>query len=159
MTTELCPYCGNEVSLEDIQYLHQKCPNCGNFIRPCNLCKECKCQCDIISEKIRNEISECIKSNKDKFVGLIKYSGFESIENMITSIKSNLEDALWALTELFRDLNLDKQYIIDSYEDKEYLYYVYKIEDFTFTIDYKVYTPYIVPVKKEEVLITKWTRL
>lgn len=38
---ELCPYCGKDVELI-AEMKAQKCPECGRWIAPCNLCEECK---------------------------------------------------------------------------------------------------------------------
>lgn len=40
---ELCPYCEQEVELEPISYVLQRCPQCGAQIRACSLC-----DCDIV---------------------------------------------------------------------------------------------------------------
>ena len=41
---ELCPHCGNDVSLKRI-FANQICPECGALISPCSLCDYDKCDC------------------------------------------------------------------------------------------------------------------
>ena len=42
---ELCPHCEEEVELEAVKCVLQKCPNCGRMIRACSMCDPDKCDC------------------------------------------------------------------------------------------------------------------
>ena len=47
---ELCPSCANEVKLK-ANFEVQTCPNCGELIKPCALCKEMECtKCPLDNE-------------------------------------------------------------------------------------------------------------
>ena len=36
--TEFCPFCENEVELDNVKYIEQECPVCHKKIRACSLC-------------------------------------------------------------------------------------------------------------------------
>ena len=61
---EWCPYCGDEVEIEDRMDL-QECPNCGNKILPCSLCDHDKCdcgECPFKKNKKQDYESKCCKN-------------------------------------------------------------------------------------------------
>ena len=44
---EICPECEAEVMLKGAKLKTPiKCPSCGKYIMPCNLCYDCDCGCD-----------------------------------------------------------------------------------------------------------------
>lgn len=43
---ERCPYCENEVKIK-YEITPQQCPNCGKWICPCTLCKNCNYPCEL----------------------------------------------------------------------------------------------------------------
>lgn len=43
--TEWCPFCDNEVKINAIPCVAQKCPKCGSTIRACCLCDHDNCDC------------------------------------------------------------------------------------------------------------------
>lgn len=58
---EYCPHCNREVELDN-EFKAQKCPNCGVYIVPCNLCPllekgECvaKCPLSIFAKKLNKD--------------------------------------------------------------------------------------------------------
>lgn len=48
-TYEYCPFCDTEVELKH-EMSAQKCPNCGMWICPCSICKDCHLNCEIENE-------------------------------------------------------------------------------------------------------------
>lgn len=45
-TIEWCPHCEQEVEIQAIRHINQKCPKCGGNIKACNLRETCKGQCE-----------------------------------------------------------------------------------------------------------------
>jgi predicted RNA-binding Zn-ribbon protein involved in translation (DUF1610 family) len=80
---EYCPHCDDEVILENV-FKVQKCPNCGKYIVPCNLCPllgENKCTGNCPLEALANEL------NKDKREYGVEYS----IGSFVSEFNSSTE--------------------------------------------------------------------
>jgi predicted RNA-binding Zn-ribbon protein involved in translation (DUF1610 family) len=52
---EWCSNCGQEVKIDAIPYVAQKCPNCGALIRACCLCDCDKVDCNKCEKKFPKE--------------------------------------------------------------------------------------------------------
>lgn len=48
-TTELCPFCEQEVEIDAILDVH-RCPNCQKVIVACSMCEDCKSDCYLEQE-------------------------------------------------------------------------------------------------------------
>lgn len=72
-----------------------------------------------------------------------KEYGFDNEENFFYSIKKNIQDALWCLTELMAwgmDKDYSKEFKVGRIGDEEDYDIVYQIKDRYFYIDYVNYT-------------------
>lgn len=88
-TYEYCNNCGCEVELEN-EFKVQKCPICGHYIVPCNLCPiDCvsKCPLEILCNNLENENKEVIEKEKE----LIKYAKQRAIESKGTNYEWDFE--------------------------------------------------------------------
>lgn len=56
VTFEMCPECDTEVELKGAKLKTPiKCPNCGKYIMPCNLCYERDCDNSCKWQKLNRE--------------------------------------------------------------------------------------------------------
>lgn len=53
--TEWCSHCGNEVEIDAIKYVKQKCPICGKTIKACCLCDMDEVDCTKCAKMARKE--------------------------------------------------------------------------------------------------------
>lgn len=90
-----------------------------------------------MKQTICNAIYEAVKKYNPAIFTLWKDLGFQDLEDMLNQIKTNFQVAIWALTELEHFSDWENDFIIDFTE--EYGTPIYKIGDFTFTIEYPPY--------------------
>lgn len=92
ITHEYCNNCGCEVELEN-EFKVQKCPICGHYIVPCNLCPmtdcvgDTKCPLSILSDILESENEEVITIEKE----FIKYAKQRAIESKGTNYEWDFE--------------------------------------------------------------------
>lgn len=100
--------------------------------------------CNTIHDFVKEHLGE-IKNSYDDL-------GFKDSEDMLNKIKNNIEEAIWALTELL-DWGMSENYTDDFIVDES----VYKVGEHHFKI--VNWCPYkIIPVKKVTKLVevTEW---
>lgn len=111
--------------------------------------------CHVMYEFVKNHIGEITYSYKNL--------GFEDKNDMLEQIKSQVEVATWALSELL-DCRMNKNYREDFFykaygideEDQLYSFKDSRGKDRFFVIDYGTQLPVEVEIKKEIIEITTW---
>lgn len=112
-----------------------------------------------MKQTICNAIYEAIKKYKPEIDTPWKDLGFKDFEDMLNKIKTDIQVAIWALTELEHYSDWESDFVVDTTND-EYEIPIYKVGDLTFTIEYPPYDGdfIIKPVKKviKTVIQTFW---
>ena len=91
----------------------------------------------IKKEIFKEFIYTFIKRNSDKIQYTYQELGFKNKNELLKSVKENLDDACWAFTELMRwgmDNNYRDLYQVGTFDD-EYETQVFMIKDKLFTIE------------------------
>lgn len=101
-----------------------------------------------MKQTICDAVYEAVKKYKPQLTHSWEDVGFLHFNDMLHQIKTNVQVAFWVLMELEHFSDWENDFIIDFTE--EYGTPIYKVEDFTFTIEYPPYDgDYIIkPVKK-----------
>ena len=89
-----------------------------------------------MEEIFKEFIYTFIKRNSDKIQYTYQELGFKNKNELLKSVKENLDDACWAFTELMRwgmDNNYRDLYQVGTFDD-EYETQVFMIKDKLFTI-------------------------
>lgn len=90
-----------------------------------------------MKQTICNAVYEAVKKYKPELTTSWSDVGFLHFEDMLHQIKTNVQVALWVLMELEHFSDWENDFIIDFTE--EYGTPIYKVGDFTFTIEYPPY--------------------
>ena len=91
-----------------------------------------------MKQKICNIVHDAIKKYKPEIDTPWKDLGFQDFEDMLNQIKTNFQVAIWALTELEYYSDWESDFVVDLTDD-EYETPIYKVGDFTFTIEHHPY--------------------
>lgn len=114
-----------------------------------------------MKQTICNAIYEAVKKYKPNMDTPWKDLGFKNFKDMLNQIKTNIQVALWALTELEHFSDWESDFVEDLMND-DYYEPIYKINDFTFGVGMSPingeYT--IIPMKKvtKTVVQTFWEK-
>lgn len=95
-----------------------------------------------MKQTICNAVYEAVKKYKPQLTTSWKDVGFLHFEDMLHQIKTDIQVAIWALTELEHFSDWEHNFVID-YTNEEYETPVYKVGDYTFVI----WGDNIIPVK------------
>lgn len=95
-----------------------------------------------MKQTICNIVHDTIKKDKPNINTSWKNLGFKDFEDMLNQIKTNIQVAIWALTELEHFSDWEHNFVID-YTNEEYETPVYKVCNYTFVL----WGDNIIPVK------------
>lgn len=111
-----------------------------------------------MKQTICDAVYEAVKKYKPRAKTSWEDAGFLHFEEMLHRIKTNVQTAFWALTQLENFSDWENDFIVDFTEP--YGTPIYKVGDFTFTIEYPPYDGdfIIKPAKKvtKTVVQTFW---
>lgn len=110
----------------------------------------------MIEQDICNTIHDFVKEHINEVKNSYDDLGFKDSEDMLSQIKSDIQIAIWALTELL-DWGMSKNYMDSFIVDA----YVYKVGEHYFKMESWSPEYKIVPVKKvtKIIEITEWEEL
>lgn len=91
-----------------------------------------------MKQKICNIVYDTIKKDKPEVCYPWKDLGFKDFEDMLNQIKTDIQVAIWALTELEHYSNWEHNFVID-YTNEEYETPIYKVGDITFMVECSPY--------------------
>lgn len=95
-----------------------------------------------MKQTICNAVYEAVKKYKPQLTTSWKDIGFLHFEDMLHRIKTDIQVAIWVLTELEHFSDWEHNFVID-YINEEYETPVYKVGDYTFVL----WGDNIIPVK------------
>lgn len=110
-----------------------------------------------MKQTICNIVHDTIKNDGFTLDSYIKYKdlGYKNLEDLLQQIKSDIQIAIWALSELPNYSNWEHNFIVDTMDDG-YETPVYQVGDYTFMIEYSHDgDDKIIPLKLTPKIITK----
>ena len=114
-----------------------------------------------MKQTICDAVYEAVKKYKPNMDTPWKDLGFKNFKDMLNQIKTNIQVALWALTELEHFSDWESDFVEDLMND-DYYEPIYKINDFTFDVGMSpINGEYIIlPMKKvtKTVVQTFWEK-
>ena len=90
-----------------------------------------------MKQTICNAVYEAVKKYKPQLTTPWKDLGFKDFEDLLNQIKTNVQVAFWVLMDLEYFSDWVNDFIVDFTE--EYGTPIYKVGDFTFTLEYPPY--------------------
>lgn len=91
-----------------------------------------------MKQTICNIVHDAIKKYNPTIFTPWKDLGFQDFEDMLNQIKTDIQVALWALTELEHFSDWEHDFVVDTTND-EYETPIYKVGDITFEINLPLY--------------------
>ena len=107
-----------------------------------------------MKQTICNIVHDTIKKDKPNIDTPWKDLGFKDFEDMLNQIKTDIEVAIWALVNLEYYSDWEHNFIIDHTND-EYETPIYKVDNYTFMIQYSFGNYEIIPLKYTTKTIVK----
>lgn len=109
---EYCPHCETEVGLEN-EFKVQKCPNCGQYIVPCNLCPiDCVSKCPL--ELLCNELNMVQKDNNQKDLKKFIVNQYYEYRGSVIVEAETKEEALEKAQNILDEMTINDLSFIDT---------------------------------------------